>query len=98
MSHDPRQYHRGTVGPLTYLNAVRAISGMELPWKDICHRYMDGTTAGACAQENMESDAQLLCEAWDFLERMPEPTDMPRQAERESLLIRLRAWGKDLQS
>jgi hypothetical protein len=42
----------------------------------------------------MESDAMLLCEAWDYLERMPEPTDWERQTEREALILRLRQWGK----
>lgn len=40
------------------------------------------------------SAAQLLCEAWEYLEDMPEPTDMVQQAKRESLLVRMRAWGK----
>lgn len=42
----------------------------------------------------LRMDAHLLCEAWEYLEDMPEPTDMVQQFERGSLLVRLRAWGK----
>lgn len=91
---DPRSYTRVNVGPVTYLNAIRALTDAETPWADVCHRYADGTTAGACAEEVNGTPEQLLCEAWDFLERMPEPTEFVRQTERQSLLVRLRAWGK----
>lgn len=92
---DPKAYTRASVGPVTYLAAVRALSQSDVQWSAIRPMYDDYTTAGTCAvQVNGGSvDAQLMCEVWDYLERMPEPTDMPRQHERQSLLLRLREWG-----
>jgi hypothetical protein len=90
---DVSSYTRASVGPLTYLAAVQAMTQSNVAWNQIHDRYQDNTTAGACAQEVSVNPAQLLCEAWEYMERMPEPTDMVQQSERESLLRRIRAWG-----